>query len=272
QLLIHKDGILEVPKIISKTKGRLELEYISGLNLEAQLIELFETNVKKTTKIWINYYDLLTKIAASPTATDLRNFSSYFNAQDHSLKWLPNYYYDLMLSNIISNKGAKYFVDFESWFDFAVPLKMVIARALWQQLIDLQSLIIKSGITGFPLVKIADELYCPEDWLKSLEISPGELIEYVNLNHKFYTKILKPGFKIEPIQASKNSDLKLNLNLTQLEDFLEAPQYTDQKLIEILEKTKLELAEKETQLNQIYSGRIWKLLLKYYAFRDRLKI
>lgn len=251
---IIKDGVLETPKLLTKSiKDSLEYEFISGQNFEERLIELFEKNLDKTTGVWCDYQAILQKLAHAPSNEDKSKFTTYFKSDANAFgdKWIASYYYDILLSNLIKHDSKVYYVDFESWFDFAVPVDLVLCRTLWQVVVGLQPYIRRSISNNFPAILLIGDIYCPVIWLEALKITPEFLMEIENINEEFYPKVLKQNSVFYRSYVKSKIETNPKTNLLSIED--EQKQFKDElnRSKDELRQTKESLMRKKIEIDAL---------------------
>lgn len=301
---VDVDGKVKTPIIISSNKSSLKLEFVQGESFEQKISLALQEDPLFTNKLIHEYVNLAKLLSHEASQNDRTRFLHEFSPDNLIKKkkwsndWLRPYYFDFTLSNIIQSHKSNYFIDPESWFSYDFPLELLIARSIWQQVIVQQVLIKRAISPSFVAYKILDGWYCPASWLREANMSAREFTSLISISNSFYSFVLTTfnNTKVDWIEHPPLCE-SASLGLVDVADMNNQINNSQQKILEQQDKIKnleikvkdllsvqthekellLEVAEyknayqiAQTHLNQIYSGKTWKLLMKYFSLRDRI--
>lgn len=249
--LIEKEllGVKPV-KILKKENNYIDFQYLDFPSFE-YLIEksLIERNFSKANEYFNIFLNLLNrqKILTKINSNDFSKFQSIFDPKKEikikEEKYLKIGIYDLNLDNFLYDQKRKeiYIVDWEWFFDFPIPLNLIIFRSIFYLSAHLQLIIQTFCNKEFPCFEILKDFYIPKIFWEKVDFSSNQIKNYLILENNFQNYVNKVKQKIdnqifiEKYNLKEERILKNNINNFQTNQL---SQQLQQKNQEIEEKNK----------------------------------
>lgn len=186
---------------LKKAIDRVYVEYLSGITLETYIDRLeIEGNYDEITKILKKYSELIIALSHTKLFRKTERFSKIFGDRELSGVYTAhdNANFDMIFSNIVIDEnnvnGTWNVLDYEWVFDFPVPDKFIIFRALFYQFEQKKSKYVKY------LESIGTNVY------EQLSICDEERVIFSDMEHAFQSYIIGGVASLEVMHSRMPSN------------------------------------------------------------------
>jgi len=184
--LVIKKNKISTPKIIVKKFNYIDFEFLPFPSLEYFIEEKiygqnFE-NLNDLVKIGLDFINSLKTIKINPYQN--KEFTEIFDPKNLIKKELEECLnlgvLDINFDNLLfdSKKNKIYLIDFEWFFNFSIPKKLILFRSIFYLSLHLQSLIKNRCSPKFPCLEIFKNFYVPKIFCQNLNFNPDEIKKY----------------------------------------------------------------------------------------------
>jgi len=304
--LFIKESKISTPKIIVKKFNYIDFEFLPFPSLEYFIEEkIYEQdfeNLNDLVKIGLDFINSLKTIKVNPYQN--KEFTKIFDPENLIKKEVEeclnigilDINFDNLLFDIKKNKI--YLIDFEWFFNFPIPKKLILFRSIFYLSLHLQSLIKNRCSSKFPCLEIFKNFYVPKIFWQNLNFNTDEIKKYYfwEINFQNYVNQMQIKYDenifVEQFNEKKekldNSLYKFSFSqinqLTQLqsqisqqksyiknlEDQINNNQSQIQRLETQIKQLQDHAKNLETQLNIIKSAKFFKLWQSYCKIRDKI--
>lgn len=228
---------LDFPRIIKKTLTYVEFEYLNlpslELLVETALIsrQYDETAeyIKKLTFV-INSFS---SIVINPYKNN--NFISFFDpdkkyASDKMQDCQKITALDLNYDNILIGKNNTYLLDYEWVYNFPVPKRYILFRALFYLCHKLQSVIATHCSKELPCIEIVRFFLVPKIWIETLDIKQNDIEKFLSYEYQFQKKIQLTDINFDKTIFLDKTQIHTDRYSLNLEKYLANYEYKNQAL------------------------------------------
>ena len=132
-----------------------------------------------------------------------KEFAKVFDPQDlfstaeAQICFTPSFI-DITLDNLIVKEGKSYLIDNEWCFNFPVPKKYLLFRAIFQLSTQLQAIIQAYACPEFACIELVEGFVIPVKWLEVFNLDTQDIFIYINYENNLqkyccsYSKELIP--------------------------------------------------------------------------------
>ena len=304
--LVIKKNKINTPKIIAKKINYIDFEFLPFPSLEYFIEEkIYEQDFESLNdlvKIGLDFINSLKTIKINPYQN--KEFTEIFDPKNLIKKEVEECLnlgiLDINFDNLLfdSKKNKIYLIDFEWFFNFPIPKKLILFRSIFYLSLHLQSLIKNRCSSKFPCLEIFKNFYVPKIFWQNLNFNPEEIKKYHfwEINFQNYVNQMQIKYDenifVEQFNEKKekldNSLYKFSFSqinqLTQLQSQLSQQQSyiknlenqinNNQSQIQNL-KTQIKQLQNhnrnlETQLNTLKSAKFFRLWQSYCKIRDKI--
>jgi DNA-binding transcriptional MerR regulator len=290
--LVIKKNKISTPKIIVKKFNYIDFEFLTFPSLEYFIEEkIYEQdfeNLNDLIKIGFDFINSLKTTKINPYQN--KEFTEIFDPKNLIKKELEECLnlgvLDINFDNLLfdSKKNKIYLIDFEWFFNFPIPKKLILFRSIFYLSLHLQSLIKNRCSPKFPCLEIFKNFYIPKIFWQNLGFNPEEIKKYyyweINFQNylnqmqiKYYENIFLKQFN-EKKEKLDNSLYKFSFSqinqLTQLQSQLQHQSSQIQNLETQIKQLQDHAKNLETQLNTIKSAKFFRLRQSYCKIRDKI--
>lgn len=287
--LVIKKNKINTPKIIAKKNNYIDFEFLPFPSLEYFIEEkIYEQDFKNLNdliKIGFGFINSLKTIKINPYQN--KEFTEIFDPENlikqEVEECLKLGVLDINFDNLLfdSKKNKIYLIDFEWFFNFPIPKKLILFRSIFYLSLHLQSLIKNRCSPKFPCLEIFKNFYVPKIFWQNLNFNPDEIKKYYfwEINFQNYVNQMQTKYEFlkqfnEKKEKLDNSLYKFSFSqinqLTQLQSQLSQQQSYIQNLETQIKQLQDHNINLETQLNTIKSAKFFKFWQNYCKIRDKI--
>jgi len=289
---VLKRNKIKTAKILDSKKNYLQFEFLSFPSLqyliEEKIYDQDFEELNKLLKIAIDFINSLKKTKTNPYQNE--NFSKIFDPQKLVKQTNEECFnlgiLDLNFDNLLFDQEKKqiYLIDYEWFFEFPIPKKLILYRSIFYLSLHLQSLIKNRCSQKFPCFEILKNFYVPKVFWEKLNIKPDEVkkyhfweINFQNFVNQLQIKYDKNMFFENFIEKKKKLDNSLyQSSLSQINQIhqLQSQLQNQQSYIKNLETQIQQLQQHannlEKQIEKIKSAKFFKLWQGYCLIRKKI--
>jgi hypothetical protein len=290
--LVIKKNKINTPKIIAKKINYIDFEFLSFPSLEYFIEEkIYEQDFESLNdliKIGFDFINSLKTIKINPYQN--KEFTEIFDPKNlikqEVEECLNLGILDINFDNLLfdSKKNKIYLIDFEWFFNFPIPKKLILFRSIFYLSLHLQSLIKNRCSPKFPCLEIFKNFYVPKIFWQNLNFKPDEIKKYYfwEINFQNYVNQMQIKYDenifVEQFNEKKekldNSLYKFSFSqldqLTQLQSQPQKQLFQIQNLEAQIKQLQNHNRNLETQLNTIKSAKFFRLWQSYCKIRDKI--
>ena len=290
--LVIKKNKINTPKIIAKKINYIDFEFLSFPSLEYFIEEkIYEQDFESLNdliKIGFDFINSLKTIKINPYQN--KEFTEIFDPKNlikqEVEECLNLGILDINFDNLLfdSKKNKIYLIDFEWFFNFPIPKKLILFRSIFYLSLHLQSLIKNRCSPKFPCLEIFKNFYVPKIFWQNLNFNTDEIKKYYfwEINFQNYVNQMQIKYDenifVEQFNEKKekldNSLYKFSFSqldqLTQLQSQPQKQLFQIQNLEAQIKQLQAHAKNLETQLNTIKSAKFFKLWQSYCRIRDKI--
>ena len=258
---IYQDDELYIPKC--ELKGDIaELEYVEGITLSEIIEDYYDRHEHKQVKNLLKEYDKRISSNNSIPFTITSDFEKVFGkvSFEEELQAIPIGDIDIIFDNIIVQADKWNIIDYEWTFEFPIPVKFIIYRALffYAATSKKRSQIIKE-LKLYSCMGISPELKA------KFEIMEQNFERYINGDtitlHQLHQQI-NPNKYSEIVEQKENYIVEQRAIIEQKENYIiEQRGIIEQKENYIVEQ-RSKIEELERRLNEIEQSKYYKVYKK----------
>jgi len=290
--LVIKKNKINTPKIIAKKINYIDFEFLPFPSLEYFIEEkIYEQdfeNLNDLIKIGFDFINSLKTIKINPYQN--KEFTEIFDPKNLIKKELEECLnlgiLDINFDNLLfdSKKNKIYLIDFEWFFNFPIPKKLILFRSIFYLSLHLQSLIKNRCSSKFPCLEIFKNFYVPKIFWQNLNFNTDEIKKYYfwEINFQNYVNQMQTKYDEniflkqfnEKKEKLDNSLYKFSFSqvdqLTQLQSQPQKQLFQIQNLEAQIKQLQAHAKNLETQLNTIKSAKFFRLWQSYCRIRDKI--
>ena len=290
--LVIKKNKINTPKIIAKKINYIDFEFLPFPSLEYFIEEkIYEQDFESLNdliKIGFDFINSLKTTKINPYQN--KEFNEIFDPKNLIKKEIEECLnlgiLDINFDNLLfdSKKNKIYLIDFEWFFNFPIPKKLILFRSIFYLSLHLQSLIKNRCSPKFPCLEIFKNFYVPKIFWQNLNFKPDEIKKYYfwEINFQNYVNQMQIKYDenifVEQFNEKKekldNSLYKFSFSqldqLTQLQSQPQKQLFQIQNLEAQIKQLQNHNRNLETQLNTIKSAKFFRLWQSYCKIRDKI--